>query len=140
MAKRATKPSPLLSHRKPPIDPTTVRLERGRGSKGRGGDPGGEYWHIYAGTARAGHIYINFVVDELVGEHASIQIQINAPQQGRGIGKVAYRLAVNESRYNLIYAHMRKSNSFSRKAAEAAGFDLVQDLDAPQLLMVWQDR
>jgi hypothetical protein len=140
MAKWAIKPSPLVPSRKPQIDPATVRLERGRGSKGRGGDPGGEYWHIYASSTRAGHIYINFIVDELVGEHASIQIQINAAQQGRGIGKVAYQLAVNESSYNLIYAHMRKSNSFSRKAAEAAGFELMGNLVAPQLLMVWHDR
>ena len=117
-----------------------MRLKRGRGSKDRGGDPGGEYWHVYAGTTRTGHVYINLIEDDLVGEHASIQIKINAAHRGRGIGKVAYRLAVNESKYNLIYAHMRKSNTFSRKAAEAAGLDLVEELVSPQLLMVWHDR
>jgi len=140
MAKRPVTPRLPVPRRKPPVDPATVRLERGRGSMGRGGDHGGEYWHVYAGPTRVGHVYVNLIEDERVGEHASIQIQINAAQRGRGIGKVAYRLSVKASKYDLVYAHMRKSNAFSRKAAEAAGFDLVEDLGAPQLLMLWHDR
>jgi RimJ/RimL family protein N-acetyltransferase len=120
------------------VDPSTVRLERGRGSKGRGDGRGGNYWHVYAADRRAGHVYVNVVDDDSLGPHASIQIQINKALQGRGIGKIAYRLAAEQSGHDTVYAHMRKSNTASRRAAEAAGFHV---LDAPgerQLLMRWQ--
>jgi len=122
------------------VDPSTVRLERGHGSKGRGDGPGATYWHIYVGDMRAGHVYINVVDDASIGTHASIQIQINKALQRRGIGKVAYQLAAEQSGYDTVYAHMRKSNIGSRRAAEAAGFEVVDDPLERQLLMRWHAR
>ena len=46
-----------------PVDAASVRLIQGKGSPSRGGDPGGRYWHIHVGEARAGYVYIN-IIDE----------------------------------------------------------------------------
>ena len=121
-----------------PVSPDQVRLEEGKGSRGRGGGPGGHYWHIYVGDTRVGNVYVNVIDEPPVGKHASIQIQINKAQQGRGIGKVAYRLASEESGHDTVYAHMRKSNIASRKAAAAAGYEVVDDDRVRQLLMRWR--
>ena len=115
-----------------------VRLEQGKGSKGRGGGPRGHYWHVYVRDKRAGFVYINFIDEPPVGEHASIQIEINKASQGRGIGPIAYRLASEASQYDEIYAHMRKSNKASRAAAERAGYEVIEHPAVRQLLMRWQ--
>jgi RimJ/RimL family protein N-acetyltransferase len=120
------------------VDPSIVRLEQGHGSKGRGDGPGGTYWHVYAGGRRAGHVYVNVVDDASLGTHASIQIQINKALQGRGIGKIAYRLAAERSGHGTVYAHMRKSNTASRRAAEVAGFEVIDAPGERQLLMRWR--
>jgi RimJ/RimL family protein N-acetyltransferase len=119
------------------VSPDEVRLEEGKGSRGRGEGPGGHYWHIHVGDRRVGNVYINLIDEEPVGLHASIQIQINKAQQGRGIGKIAYRLASEQSGHDTVYAHMRKSNVASRKAAEAAGYTSINDERVRQLLMRW---
>jgi len=122
---------------RPAVEPADVRLERGPGGSGRGGGPGGAYWHIYVGVARAGNVYINVIDEPPLGEHASIQIQINKSWQGRGVGRIVYSFACEASDHNRIYAHMRKSNIASRKAAEHAGFVVVDRVAIRQLLMVW---
>ena len=123
---------------RPNVDPDAVSLTRGKGSKGRGGPPDGKYWHVTVDGSRAGFVYINVIDEPPVGRHASIQIQLNATAQGRGIGRVAYRTAVDESGFDEVYAHMRKSNTASRKAAEHAGFVEVTDMPSAQLLMRWR--
>lgn len=142
--KRARKPTPKATGTttkpraaKPPVDPTTIRLVSGKGGTGRGGGPGGHYWHIYASETRAGYVYINVIEEEPFGEHASIQIQVNKALHGRGIGKVAYRLACEQSGHDVIIAHMRKNNVPSQKAAAAAGFVVVDDPAITQLAMRW---
>ncbi len=107
---------------KVPVYPDDIRLVRTKGTPGRGGGKGGEAWRIDAQGARAGVIFINQIDEPPLGPHASIQIYLNAPSQGRNIGRVAYRLACEASEYETIYAHMRKSNHASRRAAEEAGF------------------
>lgn len=109
----------------------------GRGSPGRGGGHDGKYWHVHVGEERVGHVYLNVIDAEPVGVHASIQIQLNAASRGRGIGRVAYRLASEQSGHDVVYAHMRKSNVASRRAAEHAGFEVVEDPKVSQLLMRW---
>lgn len=121
-----------------PVDPASVRLAPGKGSVGRGGDPGGHYWHIYAGEARAGYVYINVIDEAPFGKHASIQIHINQAQRGRGIGRLAYRAASEQSGHDRIIAHMRKSNVASQRAAAAAGFEVVEDPAIAQLAMAWR--
>jgi RimJ/RimL family protein N-acetyltransferase len=133
------RPAPRKAKRPPkraPVNPSEVRLEAGKGSKDRGGGPGGAYWHIYVGDRRAGNVYVNVIDEEPIGEHASIQIQVNAAEQGKGIGSIAYRLAADASEHSVIYAHMRKSNRASRLAAEHAGFVVVDHPEVAQLLMV----
>jgi RimJ/RimL family protein N-acetyltransferase len=142
--RRSSTPKPpatsVRSGIRPPVDPESVRLERGTGSPGRGGDPGGSYWHIFVGDTRAGNVYVNLIDEAPFGHHASIQIQVNQNWQGRGVGRVAYRLASEASGYNAVYAHMRKSNHGSRAAAEHAGYTVVEHPDLRQLAMVWQRR
>lgn len=135
---RGRTPTPRTRPAGTPVDPATVRLEKGKGSAGRGAGLGGSYWHIYAADQRAGHVYINVIDEEPIGSHASVQIQLNVNAQSRGIGSVAYRLAVEQSGHDIVYAHMRKSNVASRKAATKAGFEVVEDAAMAQLLMVWR--
>ena len=96
------------------------------------------YWHVIVDGTRAGFVYFNVIDEPPVGRHASIQIQLNTTAQSRGIGRVAYRMAVDESGFGEVYAHMRKSNTASRKAAEHAGFVEATDMPTAQLLMRWR--
>lgn len=124
--------------RREPVNPESVRLVQGKGSKDRGGGSGGSYWHIYVGEERAGYVFIN-VIDELpFGQHASIQISVNAKHCNRRIGRVAYRLACEQSEHDEVVAHMRKSNLASKRAAEEAGFTVVEDENIPQMAMIWR--
>lgn len=120
------------------VMPESVKLVRGKGTNERGGGPGGEYWQIEVDGKRAGIVFINLIDEPPIGRHASIQIFLNQPSQGRKIGRVAYRKACEECSYDVIYAHMRKSNIASRKAAEAAGFKVDDHLEVSQLAMVWR--
>ena len=114
-----------------------AQLKAGKGSPGRGGDKGGHYWHIYVGDTRAGYVFINLIDEPPIGQHASIQIYLNQQWRNQGIGREAYRLASHASDYNTIYAHMRKSNLGSWKAAQHAGY-VNDDLHTSrQLVMVW---
>lgn len=121
-----------------PVPEADVSLIRTKGGKGRGGDPGGEAWRIDLKGKRAGVVFINWIDEAPVGPHASIQIYLNAPSQGRGIGRLGYRQACEASAYETVYAHMRKSNLASRRAAEAAGFTEDERPGLTQLLMVRQ--
>ena len=123
-----------------PVSAKDVTLVEGTGTAKHGGGPGGRYWHIYVGEERAGYIYINIITDESFGEHPSVQIFINKSDRGKQIGRIAYRLACEQSAYDLIYAHMRKSNTASMRAAEEAGFTIVKRKGLPQLSMVWRRK
>jgi RimJ/RimL family protein N-acetyltransferase len=132
-------PKPKEVKPKPPserVAASEVRLERVKGTPSKGGDPGGEAWDICVGSEKAGDIYINQIDEPPVGKHASIQIFLNRTAQGRGIGRVAYRLASEDSQSDLIYAHMRKNNVASRRAAEEAGY-VDAGLKTNQLIMKW---
>lgn len=137
-ARRRTRPTPKPRSVKPgpPVAPEQVRLVPTKGTPGRGGSPGGESWRIEVDGNRAGVVFINVIDEPPIGRHASIQIFLNIASQGRRIGRVAYRLACEASAYDEIYAHMRKSNVASRRAAEEAGFNPAALPDQPQLVMV----
>jgi RimJ/RimL family protein N-acetyltransferase len=133
-------PKPKEIKPKPPserVASSEVRIERVKGTPGKGGDPGGEAWSICVGTEKVGDIYINQIDEPPVGKHASIQIYLNRTAQGRGIGRVAYRLASEASRNDVIYAHMRKINVASRRAAEEAGYVDAALPGTAQLIMKW---
>ena len=130
------KPPPTIAKSKEgPIPPEDVRLERTRGTPGRGDGPGGEKWRIEASGQRAGHVYINVIDESPLGTHASIQIFLNKKSQGRQIGRGAYRAACEKSQHDTIYAHMSKLNHASRRAAEEAGFVDVSPPGHTQLIM-----
>lgn len=109
-----------------------------KGTAERGGGLGGEAWRIEADGKSAGVVFINFIDEAPVGQHASIQIYLNTSNQGRRIGRVAYRKACEASHYDAIYAHMRKGNEASRRAAEEAGFKDDTRPSMIQLLLVWR--
>lgn len=122
------------------VRPEEVELVPGKGSRGRGDGPGGEFWTVRARGKRAGVVFVNVYVKEPFGSHAAIEIYLNVASQGHGIGSVAYRLAAEASRHEALYAHMSPSNAASKRAAAAAGF--VDSLErAPrQWTMVWRRR
>jgi GNAT acetyltransferase-like protein len=137
---RRTTPRPKLFRPKqdlPKVSAEDVVLVETKGAAGKGGGPGGHSWIITSRGERAGVIFINFINEPPVGAHASIQIYLNQKSQGRGIGRIAYRKASEASRYDTIYAHMRKANIASRRAAEEAGFSDASPAGFTQLIMRW---
>ena len=132
------KPRPVSARsRLGPVNPEDIQLVRTRGRAGRGAGPGGESWRIEVSGKRVGAVFIDLIDEPPIGPHASIQIYLNRANQGRRIGRVAYRLASESSMHEVIYAHMRKSNVASRRAAEAAGFCDVTPPHYVQLIMRW---
>lgn len=123
-----------LKNNQEEITPNTIKLIRVKGTRERGGNKGGESWRIEANGERAGVVFINLINELPIGEHASIQIFLNKKSQGKQIGRIAYKLAAEASKYDIIYAHMRKSNIASQRAAEKAGFTKI--IFSPQLVMV----
>ena len=131
--------------RRHPLPPTTkkrkgdrvreddVVLKIGKGSPKTGGMPGGFFWHIFHKEERAGRVYINYDKNK---KRAEIQIFINQKNQGKGIGRVAYKKACELSNYTEIYATMKKSNIASLKAASAAGFIIIPS-KTNQIQMLW---
>jgi len=98
----------------------------------------GRYWHIMLGETRAGKIYIDFLENEILGTHPSIDIFINILYQGRHIGRFAYQMACEASGLDEIYMHTRKSNTASIKAAQQAGFIEVFHPGFRQTVMIWK--
>lgn len=140
--KRPT-PKPKVAKPKLNVDkvsPADVELAPTKGTPGKGGGPGGHSWVVMASGERAGVIYINFIDEPPVGKHASIQTFLNQKSQGRGVGRVAYRLASEASQYDYVYAHMRKANVASRRAAEEAGYVDVSPPGFTQLIMKWERK
>jgi RimJ/RimL family protein N-acetyltransferase len=139
--RRATRPTPKPRVRKlrdnaSAFTTEQIQLIRTKGTPNRGGGPGGEAWRIEADGKRAGIVFVNKIDEPPIGPHASLQIFLNVPLQGRKIGRIAYRKACEASAYDTIYAHMRKSNVASRRAAEEAGFKDVTPPNGSQLLMM----
>src|SRR4051794_29104606 len=92
---KETKPKPHLEK----ASMADVKIAPTKGRRGKGGGPGGHSWVIMDGGKRAGVIYINFIDEPPVGKHASIQIFLNQKSQGRGVGRVAYRMTSEASQY-----------------------------------------
>ena len=141
--RRPTHPTPKPKVIKPSanrtaVAPQEVSLKPMKGSPSRGGGPGGRAWRIDVGGKRAGVVFINFMDELPIGPHPSIQIYLNAPSQGRKIGRIGYRMACEASAYNAVYAHMSKSNVASWRAAEEAGFVDATPAGAIQKVMIWR--
>jgi hypothetical protein len=130
--------STVAAGRRPSQD--NVNLRRGKGSPDRGGGPGGRYWHVFSGEGRVGSAWINRSSDEQLGACAILTLELNQASRGRGIGRVAYRLAAEASGHAEVWLHMRNSNLASRKAAQHAGFQEVNLPGRRQLTMRWRAK
>lgn len=141
-AKRQTLKPPAVKakSRLGPVAADSIELITTQGSREKGGGPGGEAWIILADGKRAGSVYINMVDDPIRGHHPSFHVFLNRPSQGRQIGRIAYQRCCALSHYDVVYAHMRKSNTASRKAAEHAGFIDATTPEDSQLVLVWHRR
>lgn len=135
-----TKTTVALKTVRPKVPADAVHLVRTRGTPKRGGGQGGECWRIEVNGKRVGTVFINLIDEKPLGKHASLQIYLNLKNQGIGIGRVAYKLACEASEYLTIYAHMRKSNIASRRAAEEADFVDATPASYQQLIMAWTKR
>ena len=138
---RRTNPKPPLVKAKSnlgPVSTDNVELISTTGTRDKGGGSGGEAWIVMVDGKRAGKAYINMLDDPIRGIHPSFHVFLNRPSQGRHIGRIVYKSCCNRSKYDVIYAHMRKSNIASRKAAEHAGFIDVTSKEDMQLVMVWR--
>lgn len=137
-ARETPKPRPVKPRTgEAKISAGEVELVPVAGTPGKGKGPGGEKWRIEVGGVRAGEVFINVIDEPPIGRHASLQIYLNIRSQGRGIGRVAYAKACQLSSHEAVYAHMRKSNIASRRAAEAAGFADVTPAGFTQLILCW---
>lgn len=121
-----------------PPKPPNVTLQKGSGGTKTGGEPGGAFWWVLADGAKAGKVWINMTKTRGQDqEHPSLSIALPKRSQSRGIGTQAYRLAAEASGHDVVWLHMRKSNEASRRAAEKAGFVVVDVPEDPQLVMRW---
>jgi len=125
--RKPTRPTPkpkVVIPRKgsPKIEADRIELASKPGPKNKGDGLGGEYWDVLVDGARAGEVFVNVIDEPPLGLHASMQIFLNQADQGKGVGRIAYRKAADASRHDTLYLHMRKSNLASKLAAEAAGF------------------
>jgi hypothetical protein len=127
--------TPSAPRNRPKVAEGDVQLVAKSGRKGKGDGAGGEYWDVVVAGKRAGEVFVNVIDEPPVGRHASLQIFLNKPDQARGIGRIAYRLAAEASSHPVIYLHMRKANAASRIAAEAAGFEDATPAGFTQLIL-----
>ena len=120
------------------VEEEDVILKLGKGTPGRGGDPGGHYWHVYLGDTRAGRAYINNHVSDEGESYPSITVELNKQSRGRGVGTIAFRQAAELSQYDQVYATVAKKNMASRIALERAGYQPVEGWEGIGLYLVWK--
>jgi RimJ/RimL family protein N-acetyltransferase len=95
-------------------------------------------WNILADGKRAGNVHIGKDTSRADDSRDWITIHVNQALRGKGVGTEAYRQACEQSGLPIVYAHMRKSNLASRRAAEKAGFQVIEDDQVkPQLCLIW---
>ncbi|GIK65852.1 MAG: hypothetical protein BroJett018_36460 [Chloroflexota bacterium] len=116
-----------------------IELIEGKGTKKSGGEEGGHYWHIFYNGKRAGRVFINLVHSHDSNSYPAITVEINANMRGIGIGTIAFRKACELSKYDEIFASIRKSNTASRIAAERAGFKEIEE-SGTGISMVWRRK
>lgn len=127
----------MSNSKREPINFSDLRLKKGSGQNLH--DPiRGFYWHIMFANERVGKVYIDFISNEILGVHPSLDIFINKNFQGRHIGRYAYEMACIESELDTVYMHTRKSNIGSIRAAEEAGFVRLDHPEFRQMVMVWK--
>lgn len=131
---------PMRDNKKEKILESDVELIEGKGTKKHGGGKRGYYWHVYYKGKRAGRVYINWVEPKSGTGFASITVELNQNSRGKGIGTVCFQRACELSRYDEVFAEMRKSNIASQIAAKRGGFKPVKGYKGGQMRMVWRRK
>ncbi len=93
------------------------------------------HWFILFHGKKVGKVDIYEAYDNILGNHFAINIHINQSARGKHIGRFALLKACQESQLPVVFAHIRKSNIGSIKAALAAGFKPVKS--SRPLTLVW---
>lgn len=95
------------------------------------------YWHIYVQDKRVGRVWLsrNPTSEELPGVY--ITVEINKPEQGKGVGQVVFRRAAELSNESSIIGVSRKSNIGSIKAMERAGYSLTGTTKSGESVYTW---
>lgn len=122
----------------PRVSEDEVSFLPGKGTPGKGSEPGGHYWHLYVRGVRAGRAYINYHESTEGEPRPSITVELNRPSRGRGIGTIAFRKAAELSGYDRVFAAVAKKNIASHTALERAGYKPVAGWTGLGLYLVWE--
>ncbi|SRR5258708_1045939 len=131
---------PFISSKEPRVQERDINLVEGKSKKKSGGDVERQYWHIYCGDQRVGRVFIDWIATESREGDAAITVEINSKFRGRGVGTIVFRRACELSRYDEVFADIRKSNIASRIAAERAGFEELENKKGSGIKMVWHRK
>lgn len=91
-------------------------------------------WKIYYKDSLAGKVSIK------KSDKPTLDIHVSKKYRSRGIGSKAIALALKNSDLDKVYAHIRKSNVASIKAARSAGFKESKDAKSRQIIMEWSKK
>jgi RimJ/RimL family protein N-acetyltransferase len=133
----APKEKPFVRSTARRVTPSEVELIPGRTAKIAGGHR--LYWRVLCSGESAGHVSINCLQGG-VEVDASIDVQLNRRNRGRGIGTIAFQRACELSGLTEVLASIRKGNIASQIAVERAGFVPLEDERSGELLMIWRRR
>ncbi len=95
-----------------------------------------EGWKIQCDSNTAGYVKFNPKVDGIFKSHVTVDIKIPKQLRGRNIGRIALRKAMKASSYSTFVAHLRKSNTPSKRMLAAVGFQVFNHPKSSQLCMV----
>ena len=84
----------------------------------------------------SGQVVLTSMVDDPIRAIIHPSHYSGQTQPRQQIGRMAYKCGRALSQYHVVYAHMRKSNTASRKAAERAGFVDATAPEEPRLVLV----
>ncbi|MBN22703.1 MAG: hypothetical protein CL678_15570 [Bdellovibrionaceae bacterium] len=120
-----------------PINPELVTLEAREPSGDRGEGEKGKFWSILCEGVEVGFIWTNLVHGKVLGDHYRLMISLRPECRSKGVGRVAYALAAEDSGLDTLYIHTRMARQDVKAAAEHAGF--VEDTESPlnHRVMVW---
>jgi hypothetical protein len=97
-----------------------------------------EGWRILLNDAPCGFIKFIPKVDDLFKQHVTINMSVRKAEQGKHIGRIALKKAIESSQHLLFVAHLRKSNIPSFKVLCAVGFQTVLYPNSRQLCMIFK--
>lgn len=97
-----------------------------------------EGWRIKVDGTSCGTVKFTPKSDTIFNKHVTIDFNIPKPKQGLHIGRIALKKAIDKSSYSFFVAHLRKSNTASKKALSAVGFTATAYPGSKQLCMIFR--